>query len=239
MKKLLYILPLFVVGFIACEEAEDVRSALTDIYIESKVIENDTVFALAYVCQANIAIESVNVANIAQSSELELTAYDKYNTTFVKFANDSEFQSEVATNGVFVFTTKFTDQTEAIRNEVLSGDIIYPAKIDQEATLWNDQKNQFEFEWNDVAGFSYYALRLYDDTGLRVYASHLIRGASSYQVKLPENDDYWLEDYEPQEGATYTVEVAAYRAEDLNREKLEAMSQTSSTIVWNTESSEE
>lgn len=227
---------LCVIGLLSsCIEADKNKTIVVDIYTEcQRNVSGELQYAPVIICQANSAIKSVDVFHSTLTNPISLKAYDVYKTTFAKTAETSDFKLEKPATGTYSYSVVFEDGETRKVTESLSGDIVEPVVIDTEATKWNTEKNQLEFDWNDVANASYYAVRLYtigEDTK-KIYASPLFKNASSYQVKQKMNDQYWANDFTPQNNQTFRYEVVVYKMEAGSENRLEGLSRQEGQIKW-------
>ncbi|MCL3779734.1 hypothetical protein EMN47_04940 [Prolixibacteraceae bacterium JC049] len=234
MRKLFYFIVALGV-FTSCLDAEDNKSAVGDIYTECiRTTDNQLKYAPVMICQSNTPLDAVTVNHSTFASPLSLTAFDSYKTTFAKVPGETDYKTDKPVTGLYTYNVTFAGGETKEMTENLKGEVVEPPVIVPEGTKWNSEKNQLDFDWNDVTNFDYYSIRLYtiEDEEKKVYVSPLFKNASSYEVKRKQNDKYWAYEFTPNNNQEFKYEVVCYKMEEGTTSRLEGIARTKGLITW-------
>ncbi len=223
--KVMVVGTMLAVLFASCSDDEVAPELIGDVYYISKVIEQDTVYALGFQAASNIEMNSVNVNSNSTDVSLKMAN----STYFYHEPDTSEYSIEIPAPESFNFTGQFSNGETLTTTDMLLDDFLYPLQIDSMST--QDEGSLF-MGWSGADGAGYYQIRLFDSNRDVVYES-LLLSSSIVNYTINVNDDGWINGYYPATDEIFTFEIIAYLFDPVDDNgKYQSLSITEMTVVW-------
>ncbi len=225
------ILGIFIITLISCESDEAATSAVGDAFIIAKKTEQDTIYGLSLhaVSNKNFTTVSASPKDVIDVA-YELSAFNGLQYNFLYETEENNFGTSLPQTGVYEFSANMENGENIKFTDNLTDDIIYPPLITD--CQYDDTNENIEIEWEEDDDVDVYNVKIYKTDGTAVFIGSGIN---------PENDNYsldvtttgWLNNYTPNNGESYTVELNAYMYEAIKADmNLQCISMSTHTVTW-------
>lgn len=208
MKRFLNVASLAVLSFVliltSCNgEEEEPLNSIGDIYVIKKKVNDEIVYGTAYFLYSNKAINSVSVTT-PDGNDFALSAYKGTTLTFSKEPEESDFITEVPSEGNFVFdVATTTGETMKVDETLEFDDLDFPVVTE---TTFEQDNDSYIIEWGEVDGTDGYFVKLFDEDNEEIYTSQTV-GGSILEIEVTTSDGFWQ--LVPRPGKHYSIHVHA------------------------------
>ena len=205
----------------------------SDVFIVNKIVNDQTVHALAYYVYGNQKMSSATVSKVGGSgSDIELSSISSSASVMAKEPADNDFgtsQQELAGEYIFNIVT-------ASGVSIKDSDYVAPHDLGIPVisnTSFSGQ-DQLEVDWDEVASAQNYVVKILDSEGQSIYVSSVLSSVlTTFTVNTIQGS--WSD--QPVGGETYTIQVHAFLYEEntdpsLAVYNIEEVSLGKQNIVW-------
>jgi len=211
---------------VSCNDDDPIPEMDGDVYYLSRVIEQDTVYALGFQVASNVEMVSVSAASTYYPAvNLEMS----YSSYFYYDPNDAEYTPEVPYPDNFVFTAQLLGGEVLSASDQLQNDYLDPVEI---VSAEFQGGGSLLAAWNETEGAEYYQIRLLDQSRNVVYLSQGLSGqTNSYTISTGSSE--WTDGYTPENEELLTFEIMAFLYDSTNSSgKLQSAAITSLSLNW-------
>lgn len=216
---------------ISCGEDEIMADAKGDVFILSKTegVGEDavTVYGVALHAFGTVSFSKVT-ATLPGSMTASLASYNGSAYEYYYETDRTAFTETLPEAGNYTFDFTFITGETGTDTDVLTEDVIEPAVITN--CEYNVAESKVEITWDKPDEADFFVIYMENSDGEFIYVSEALAG-TKVSHEISSGTSYWYGT--PDNGATYTVIVGAFRYEtakvDLN---IQAKSMAASTVVW-------
>ena len=226
-----FILGIFIISLIACENDEPATVAYGDAYITVKVVEQDTVYGLFLHAYSNKNFIKVSVSPDEDTDiTYELSSASAFKNEFYYETDEDKYQQSIPQTGNYTFSATIEGNEPISFSDKLTDDTIDPPAIVE--CIYDETDKRIELEWEKDNDADIYNIRIYDEDDKMVFSSAGFEHKDE-RINITSSTQGWLNSYTPSDGKTYTVELNAYLFESV-RVNMDIQCKSSSThdIVW-------
>lgn len=191
--------------FASCAEEEETKQYVSDVFVVSKVINGDTLFAVDGTVYCDTKIDSVRGEGVY---------YKGFNHTFTKCDNsgflfeyrtpDSLYQGRIPAASEYKLSVYHPDGTKNILTDELNTLAIMPAVIDSFG--YNKFDKKIYIRWTAVKNAEFYSVRAANSKGEIIFnSSNLIYQSIAYA--MDQNTQGWYNNAIPSIGDTLSLYV--------------------------------
>ena len=204
-----YICGIFFISILtSCFTLDSEVDNYSDVYITSKIINNDTMFALGAFSQSNNSLDSVTLIG-PDNRKYSLIQFKTF-SYFEKEIDSSEYINSVPTIGDYTFTYYYSDNTSAEEIVTLENTLADISTIDSISV--DDDYNTITVYWQKANDVDYYSVRIYDEDSAIFLSDLITSDTSAYNISTVSST--WTT--YPEDGKTYNLEINSIKLDLYN-----------------------
>ena len=219
--------------FTSCEDEKEIDvvfEGYADMYIQQKMVDNQTLFAPYYLVIANTTINSAMVET-PNGETAELEPYE-YLTTYIKEPTENEFTTSVMQTGTYRFTGTYGENEPFTITDIFDGRVIGFPQID--SVGYDNTDYSIYVSWELVGGADLYKVKLLSQAGEVVFSGIELTSESN-AFKLNMDTEGWVT--EPYTGDVLTLQLHAFvfdgdAGDDNWYYNIECDSYSETQVVW-------
>lgn len=196
----------------SCNDPEIEKQNLSDAFIISKIVDDDTVYSLGAFVSSNTAMKSVTMRNPDGSLSIDLKKSDYYSLNFERQIKDEDFTKIKPTVGKYKFEITYGDATTTDTADYVSSDVIEPVAINR--VEYDSEYKSIKISWVKNQKADYYIINFFRHDTI-VFQSNSINPAYS-SIHIFENTPSWYKSVNSNPSDTLQVIVSAFLVENKN-----------------------
>lgn len=234
MKRTILLFLLFLgsfVTFFSCIDLDTEDQNLPDVYICSKVVDGDTLYALGGYVTSNTTMKSVTMKSPDGSFSADFQKMDYYGYYFEKKISEEDFVSQKPVKGYYKFEITYDDLNTCDTSDYLSTEVLSPIKIEEVKPNSENQSIGISWVKNSIA--DYYIVRIFRNDSVIYISNNIDPGYSSMNVYAASSG--WTVDESPETGDSLSIMMTGVLIESSVSEYAEFQSVSFSSgvgVVW-------
>ena len=185
---------------------------VVDAYLTTRVINGDTMVAINGNAQSNVAVKSVRMYNVDGKFEYDLKNLYSDGSGFEFFADTADYMTSFDDEGLVYFEITHENGDFGLQPDYLYSDLLLPFEIKEVVpdTLHYHSGQTETVLWDEMEDVAYLNLTMTLADTLIYFHPYV---TYDNYCNINSLDNWWINNYTPQEGDTFKVYMSALMLE--------------------------
>jgi len=196
--------------FTSCIDLESEPVFFSDVFVVSRVIDGDTLFAVDAQVQCSMPMKSVVMESEKNEGEIQLYPLYSDSSLFEYATPLQNYKAQIPSQGYYYFSITLSDKSTHSHSDMINSKVLKPFSLD--TLYYSGNEMSTTFDWPTMTDADYYYARIMKHDTI-VFNSGWINNEFT-SIKLTPGSLGWYGDYEPKIGDSLNFVVFAILAEE-------------------------